>query len=431
MYCDSVTGCRLQLGGPGLLMPGNMRKAHSAHELRRDSAILDKDEEERAADNECGDHSREKGLLVSPKARIENMWQDFSVDKLSPRKRHPSATSTQSQPGNRQAAARNKARGQRLKKRKQVAKEEGWRPQVTVPRPFRMMLREAELKRKGVKSRAEIEHENAELRRQLEDLTECQRKFRASPVPAHVRLPLYEELQEKEEVRRRHLQQGFSKSQKPFTFLERERLKKEQKEAQLQEQMLLCAKEEEERRRRPFRAKPVPRVVKEAASGEQQKEEQLYRSIKMQMRARELLQSASMPPSMLARRLAERQEQKAAAQGDDQAEDNHQPKINPHVPDFDASYRRFQKQLASKRDVRPVTACEPFQLHTANIASHKERILADIESERRSPRASRWPFAASTPRTPSSSVCSSLSGSQECLPTKITDAAKKRQEAVR
>ncbi|KAL6481822.1 hypothetical protein MHYP_G00099020 [Metynnis hypsauchen] len=427
--------------GPGMLLPGNLRKAHSAHELRRDSTFSDTDEEDRAADNKRRDSSNlsiEKDLLVSPKERIKNMWQDFSVDKLSPRQRHPSATSIQSHADDHRAAVWNKVkvRGKRLKKRKQAGEQDGWRPRVTVPKPFRMTRREVERKQKGIKSRSEIEHENTELRRQLEELTECQRKFRASPMPAHVRLPLYEELQEKDEERRCHLrateQQRLYPTQKPFSFLERERLKKEQKEVQLKEQMLLSAKEEEDRRRRPFRAKPVPRAVKEAALGEQQKEEQLYRSIKMQMRARELLQSASMPPSMLARRLSERQAQKAATQSDQEAETSHRPKINGQVPDFDARYRRFQKQLASKRDVRPVTACEPFKLRTSNIASHKERIIADIEAE--SPRLSRWPFitpAAPSPRTPSSSVCSSLSGSQEYLPAKITDAAKKRQEAVR
>ncbi|XP_007260672.3 protein FAM161A [Astyanax mexicanus] len=435
---------QLQWGGPNLLLPGNLKKAHSAHELRRGSALLDTDEEECAADDDQGDHSNpcnEKGLLLSPKERIKNMWQDFSVDKLSPRQRHLSATSTQSHPGDRRAAARNRVRtrAHKSKKRRQTAEKEIWRPQVTVPKPFRMMLREAALKSKGVKSRSEIERENTELRQQLEELTECQRKFRASPVPAHVRLPLYEELQEKDEERRRQLrtreqQHLLSITQKPFSFLERERLKKEQKEVQLQEQMLLISKEEEERRRRPFRAKPVPKVVKEAATGELQKEEQLYRSIKMQMRARELLQSSSMPPSMLAKRLSDRQAQKSASQNDQEAEQSHRPKINAQVPDFDATYKRFQNQLASKRDLRPLTACEPFQLRTANIASHKERVMAEIEAERKSPRANRWPFvaqAALSPQTPSSSVCSSLSGSQECLQSKITDAAKKRQEAIR
>ncbi|KAK9981536.1 hypothetical protein ABG768_001065 [Culter alburnus] len=414
------------------VITGSLKKAQSALELRRISDLSDMSDEECVAENGQGDGNTEKGLLISPKERIKNMWHDFSVKKLSPPQWQPFSSSLQSLPDcQTDCKPKSRIRGQHRKKRKQNG-DDGWHPRVTVPKPFQMTLREVEQRKKGVKSRSEIERENEDLRRQLEELTECQRKFRASPLPAHVRLPLYEELQERDEERRRfhREQQRLHTSQRPFRFLERERLKKEQKEAKLREQMLKQHKEEEERRKCPFKAKPVPRAVKEAALGEQQKEEELYRAIKMQMRARELLQNASMPPSMLARHLSEKQTQKPV-QDDEQL---HRPKINTEVPDFDASYRRFRKQLAKSREVRPVTTCEPFQLRTADIASHKERIMAEIEAEIQSPKLSRWPFVSPrtlSPRTPSSSLCSSLSGSQECLPTKITDAAKKRQEAVR
>ncbi|XP_016395883.1 protein FAM161A [Sinocyclocheilus rhinocerous] len=425
---DNSDRTNLSPQGRSPVITSNLKKARSALELRRTSDLSDLSEECNA-DN--GNGNTEKGLQISPKEHIKNMWQDFSVHKLSPPQWHPFSSSLQSLPTDCQAAS--KLKGQRLKKHKQMV-DEGWHPRVTVPKPFQMTLREAERRKKGIKSRSEMEQENVDLRRQVEELTECQRKFHASPAPAHVRLPLYEELQERDKERRRlHRdleQQHLHTSQRPFSFLKRERLKKEQKEAKLREQMLKHDREEEERRKCPFKAKPVPRTVKEAASGEQQKEEELYRAIKMQMRARELLHGASMPPSMLARQLSEKQVHKAA-QDEGQT---HRPKINAEVPDFDGSYRRFRKQLAKCKEVRPVTACEPFQLRTANIASHKERIMADIEAEIKSPKPSRWPFMtppALSPRTPSSSLCSSLSGSQECLSAKITDAAKKRQEAVR
>lgn len=422
-----------QRGGSSPVTAGSLKRAQSAVDLRRNSDLSDASVDEHVADDGQGDRSNyntEKGLLISPKEHIKNMWQDFRVKKRSPPQQHPFSSSLRSLPDDARA---NSKVGAKRKKRKQ-ARDDGWQPRVTVPKPFQMTLRELELRKKGIKSRSEIERENTDLRRQLEELTECQRKFRASPVPAHVRLPLYGELHERDEERRRlHReteQQRLHASRRPFSFLERERLKKEQKEVRLREQMLIQDKEEEERRKCPFKAKPVPRAVKEAALGEKEKEEELYRTIKMQMRARELLHSASMPPSMLARRIGERQAQKAA-QEDKQV---HHPKINTKVPDFDASHRRFQKQLENRREVRPLTACEPFKLRTSTIASHKERIMADIEEEKQSPRPTRWPFVSTpalSPMTPSSSLCSSLSGSQEYLPAKITDAAKKRQEAVR
>ena len=393
-----------------------LRKSHSAVELRRGSRRSDSSDDDEAASSDV-----EKGLLFSPKEHIKNMWQDF---KMSPHHRRLSSSSLNSLPADPK---------RRMEKKKRQGDKDGeqehWKHRVTVPKPFQMMLREDERRKRGIKTRSEIELENADLRRQLEELTECQRKFRASPVPAHVHLPLYEELQERNEERQRRMReqedQRLRTVQKPFSFLERERLKKEQKQQN-------HLKPSDKETVKPFRAKPVPKAVYAAASGEQMKEEQLYRSIKIQMRAQEMLCSASMPPSMLARRLSDRKKTKdgsAAAGGDNFS---HKPQINKEVPDFDASYRRFKKHLEKHKDVKPTTACEPFQLKTSQISSHRERILADIEKEQGSPRMMRWPYISSGPsRTPNSSLCSSLSGSLELLPAKVTDATKKRHEAVR
>uniref|UniRef100_A0A3Q3J1Y4 Protein FAM161A n=1 Tax=Monopterus albus TaxID=43700 RepID=A0A3Q3J1Y4_MONAL len=366
-----------------------LRKSRSAVELRRSSGHSDLlDEDEAACD------AVEKGLLFSPKEHIKNMWRDF---KMSPH---------------------NRKKRQGLKD----GEQEHWKHRVTVPKPFQMTLREAGRQKLG----SEIELQNAELRRQLEELTECQRKFHASPVPAHVHLPLYDELQERNEERRQNMRerekQHLQSIQKPFSFLERERLKKEQNQ-------LRHPQPSDQERIKPFKAKPVPKAVYAAASGEQMKEEQLYRSIKIQMRAQELLHSASMPPSMLARQLSQRKTKdgSAAAGGDNSF--THRPLINKEVPDFNASYRRFQKHLEKRKEVKPTTACEPFELRTSQISSHREHILADIEQERRSPWMQRWPHISPRPaHTPNSSLCSSLSGSMELLPAKVTDATKKRHE---
>lgn len=393
-----------------------MRKSLSAVELRWDSKSCTSDDDEAAGNNV------EKGLLFSPKEHIKNMWKDF---KVSPYNYHLSSSSLQSLPGDQRRARKGKGKKGHGNKDGQ---QEQWKHRVTFPKPFHMTVREAEKRKHGIKTRSEIEFENTELRKQLEELTECQRKFRASPVPAHVHLPLYEELQERNEERRRTMrereEQHLRTIQKPFSFLERERLKKEQKQ-------LRQPKTSDEEKVKPFKAKPVPKSVYAAASGELMKEEQLYRSIKMQMRAQEMLHSASLPPSMLTRRLSDRKKSNndSSAAGEDKSF-SHKPNINKEVPDFNASYRRFQKHLENRKEVKPTTTCEPFQLRTSQIASHRERILADIEKEQSSPRMLRWPHI-SPARTPNSSLCSSLSGSLELLPAKVTDATKKRHEAVR
>ncbi|XP_059185063.1 protein FAM161A [Centropristis striata] len=393
-----------------------LRKSHSAVELRRSSRQSDSSDEEEAVSNDV-----EKGLLFSPKEHIKNMWQDF---KLPAHHRRMLSSSLQSLPADHKKPRKGKGKKRLVHKDEE---QEDWKHRLTVPQPFQMMLREAERRKRGIKTRSEIEQENTELRRQLEELTECQRKFRASPVPAHVHLPLYEELQERHKERRRTREredQHLRTSQKPFSFLERERIKKEQKQ-------LHHPQQSDQEKVKPFKAKPVPKAVYAAASGEQMKEEQLYRAIKIQMRAQEMLTSASMPPSMLARRLSDRKKTKDGnSSGDDSF--SHRPHINKEVPDFDASYRRFQKHLEKQKEVKPTTACEPFDLRTSHIASHRDRILADIEKEQSSPKMMRWPYVSpGSSRTPNSSLCSSLSGSLEILPTKVTDATKKRHEAVR
>ncbi|XP_078129493.1 protein FAM161A [Sander vitreus] len=395
-----------------------LRKSHSAVELRRGSGHSGSSDEDEAACNDV-----EKGLPFSPEEHIKNMWQDFKLSLHNPQL---SSSSMHSLPTDQRRPRKGKG-----KKRQGQKDGEHWKHRMTVPKPFQMMLRESDRQRSGTKTRSEIEQENAELRKQLEELKECQKKFRANPAPAHVHLPLYEELQERSERRRRmkereDLQTHLQTVQKPFSFLERERKKKEQKQ-------LHQPQPSDQEKVKPFKAKPVPKAVYAAASGEQMKEEQLYRSIKIQMRAQEMLHSASMPPSMLERRLSGRKKTKegsAAAAGDDNF--SHRPHINKEVPDFDASYRRFQKHLEKQKEVKPTTACEPFELRTSHITSHRERILADIEKEQSSLRMMRWPYISpGTPRTPNSSQCSSLSGSLEFLPTKVTDATKKRHEAVR
>ncbi|XP_023183005.1 protein FAM161A-like [Xiphophorus maculatus] len=124
---------------------------------------------------------------------------------------------------------------------------------VTVPKPFQMMLREEERKRHRVRTRSEVELENTLLRRELEELRECQKKFRASPAPAHIHLPLYE-------VINRRPRGGCNSSvpergQEPFQFLERERKKRE---ARIAAELGNFSRREE---RQGFKATPLPSSV--------------------------------------------------------------------------------------------------------------------------------------------------------------------------
>ncbi|KAM7408347.1 hypothetical protein PAMA_002180 [Pampus argenteus] len=136
---------------------------------------------------------------------------------------------------------------------------------VTVPKPFQMMQREEEKKRYKVRTRSEIELENTLLRRELEELQECQKKFRASPAPAHIHLPLYEIISRRSSQRTNRSSNNSNRDTKnnrasaasslPFHFQERERRKKEVKA--VAELGRLGPKEE----RHAFKARPLPNSV--------------------------------------------------------------------------------------------------------------------------------------------------------------------------
>ncbi|XP_069394744.1 protein FAM161A-like isoform X2 [Paralichthys olivaceus] len=141
---------------------------------------------------------------------------------------------------------------------------------VTVPKPFQMMLREEDRKRHKVRTRSEIELENTLLRRELEEIRECQKQFRASPAPAHIHLPLFEM------ISRRFTQRSIPRrsssnvrhdskikinrasaavSPQPFNFLERERRKRE---AKIVAELGNLGQREE---RQGFKARPMPTSV--------------------------------------------------------------------------------------------------------------------------------------------------------------------------
>ncbi|PKU40176.1 protein hypothetical protein [Limosa lapponica baueri] len=106
-----------------------------------------------------------------------------------------------------------------------------WIPSITIPQPFEMTLREARKKSQLMKSYMFLELDKQRDKRQSQDEAECQKQFRAQPVPAHVFLPLYQEIMEQNEIRRQIATQKRKElllsTQRPFSFLEKEEKKKE------------------------------------------------------------------------------------------------------------------------------------------------------------------------------------------------------------
>ncbi|XP_030052028.1 protein FAM161A [Microcaecilia unicolor] len=346
------------------------------------------------------------GVLTSAQLQILKMWHGFSVDDYTQRSWHDFPRSS------------------KLKDKK---KAKNWSKKVTVPEPFQMTIREAKKKQQKVKSKSEIELENSLLKKLLEEETECQKQFRANPVPASVFFPLYREIMERNEERRKFVKDRSKEillaSQKPFQFIEREERKKKMKKLQLED--LVAPK----LKTHTFKAKPVPKSVYSPAISERLQENNLYRAIRIQMRAQELLQS-SVPPSMLTSHCPSGERKSKCCEPKEEL--YRKPQINLQVPDFEVLHRKFQKQLLQKKDAKQVTVCEPFYLHTLGIPSRKEKILRDIQTDEDKLKETRWPYT--TPRRKPQIRCSNISTSPwsvlETEPPRTTESTKRRQQAV-
>ncbi|XP_040467477.1 protein FAM161A isoform X2 [Falco naumanni] len=341
------------------------------------------------------------------KQRIEKMWDGFSVEDYISRTKH----SLPSSPAFRMIRKKQKA----------------WSPKVTVPRPFQMTIREARKKEQNIKSKSQIEIEKNLLKKQLEEEAECQKKFRANPVPAAVFLPLYHEIVQQNEERRRSMKERSKlrllASQKPFKFMEREKQRNEIRKMQLRDLST------PEKKTKLFKAKPVPKCVYSPAVNDKLKEEELYREIRIRMRAEELLRNSSLPNSRLALKGNKKKKHKCV----EPKQTQHKPQIKASVPDFELLHQKFQERLLQQKQVKHLTVCEPFNLRTPYIPSNKGKILKDIQEDEEKLKETRWPYASPRrkPEMRHSSANSPLSGFREYKLPKITESTRRRLQAIR
>ncbi|XP_034620149.1 protein FAM161A isoform X3 [Trachemys scripta elegans] len=388
--------------------PLNLHKSFSEPDLNNlsYSSLSDGSDAELELEEENGS---ETGSLTFAKEQIEKMWDGFSVDDyVYHTKRSLPNSPTFKMMGK---------------------KQQEWSPKVTVPKPFQMTIREAKKKQQNVKSKSQIEMENNLLKKQLEEEAECQKKFRANPVPASVFLPLYHEIMERNEERRKFVKERSKDillaSQRPFQFIRREEQRKEIRKMQLKDLSL------PEKKTKLFQAKPVPKSVYSPAFNDKLKEEELYREIRIQMRAEELLRNSSLPNSRLASRTINKPRKQKCNQQKEELE--HKPRIKSRVPDFETLHQKFQNRLLKQKHVKHITVCEPFNLRTPRIPSNKGKILQDIQADEETLKETRWPYASPRckPRMRCSSASSSPLGREQSESPRITESTKRRIQAIR
>ncbi|XP_044516616.1 protein FAM161A isoform X3 [Gracilinanus agilis] len=343
--------------------PASLQRSFSEPDLNQPSSVSVTDASEYGFCNLEKENTNDVKIMPSAKEYIRNMWVDFSV------KNYPCAHSESS----------DSSLIEKPEKKPKI-----WVPKITVPEPFQMTIREERKKKECLNSQAEKDKTFKQLKMQEEQAEK--KRFRANPVPESVFLPLYHELLEKNEERRRNVKERCREillaTQRPFAFIAREELKKAQK-------MQLTDPPKPEKKKSVFKARPVPRSTYSSPFGDKLKEEEFLRELQEHLRTQLLLQNASLPRNMWAHQSPSKRKLKHT---DECGKTIHGNKVRYPVPDFKTLHVKFQKQFLQQKNPRPTTVCEPFDLLTLRIPSKKEKILEDIQADEECLKETRWPY---------------------------------------
>ncbi|NXE23677.1 F161B protein, partial [Ardeotis kori] len=306
-----------------------------------------------------------------------------------------------------------------------------WIPSITIPQPFEMTLREARKKSQLMKSYMFLELDKQRDKRQSQDEAECQKQFRAQPVPAHVFLPLYQEIMEQNEIRRQIATQKRKElllsTQRPFSFLEKEEKKKE-----AIRQKFLAAATPNESSKQKQASKKVPKSTYDPLLGDKLKEAELYREIRIQMRAKDLLESSVAPIDTSncrkkpQSRTATKTKQERLSFLQDESF-SFKPRINPTIPDFEGLYWAFQREVVRRQEIKEATRNKPFKLRTSNLRGRQRQ--TNEKTKFHFFQDSQQLSKVSVQKSHSLTGLSSLSSNT--LPVHITDATRKRESAIR
>lgn len=276
-----------------------------------------------------------------------------------------------------------------------------WKNRVTVPKPFSMTLREAN--RTPRKTKAAIEMEQKKVAKQLEEELECQKKFKATPPPAHIFVPMFQEIMEGQESKRRAIHESgeelLKSLQDPFEFVLREEEKNSQKRTR-------SASANGRTSSAKFKANPFPSHIFDNSVTARMAEEEEYRRIRAKLRAKELMKSARLPSSMderdkdyFAGKSRQRERAKKVSKTGLVVEPSFRPKVNKSMPDFDERYKKFLASLI-KKQVQQTTVCKPFKLASAKMALKKRRALEED---------TKWETARENGSSPKSKISHTLS----------------------
>jgi hypothetical protein len=160
------------------------------------------------------------------------------------------------------------------------------------------------------------------------------------------------------------------------------------------------------------------------------KEKSLYRSIRKDMRAKDLLRQSRLPFSNQKPKISRRSMSVNDLGRTGFQEYSFKPKTNGYyIPNYDKIHSKFLRNMEQKKRTRSPTKCKPFLLYTNLIPSKKDKILDDIRNDAQIRHSQTFQIKGKQmPIKPASIMSLSASFQQsEAIPTKTTEAQRLRE----
>jgi len=227
---------------------------------------------------------------------------------------------------------------------------------LTIPKPFKFQKDKPQDEGKVPIRQAKVQKMVEEKSKEEEDALNF--KFKANPLPAYVKVPMYNALVKAHEERRMDVVEKSKQitlaNQKPFSFAERDANKEKpvHKEESFQQ----------------FKANPVPQYVQVEMMKEKEEKDKKEREERIKKRMEDNAMSSKMPSRMEAaeKAKAEGTVKKYVNPNKYQEEDfKYKPNINRDVPDYEQLNQEFNEKLQKKKKDMPKTQAKPFSFQGA------------------------------------------------------------------
>ena len=160
------------------------------------------------------------------------------------------------------------------------------------------------------------------------------------------------------------------------------------------------------------------------------REQSIYRSVRKEMRAKELLRQSRLPFSNQKSKHPRRSMSAIDLTRRGYEEYSFKPKTNGYyVPNYDKLHSKFLRDAERTKRTRSPTKCKPFLLYTNLIPSKKDKILDDIRNDAQIRHSQTFQIKGKQMPTKSTSMISLSASLQqsEAIPTKTTEAQRLRE----